>query len=105
MPWWTWIALAFFIVAFVAGLVIVTMAFFQLRDLQDRAERMATAAEELSVRAAALEQRALTVEQNQARLEARLNRLARSRERLGVLTWALRDATKDLTSFRSVLRK
>jgi hypothetical protein len=105
MPWWTWIALAFFIVAFVAGLVIVTMTFFQLRDLQDRAERMATASEELSIRAAALEQRALTVEQNQARLEARLNRLARSRERLGVLTWALRDATKDLTSFRSVLRK
>jgi hypothetical protein len=105
MPWWTWIALAFFIVAFVAGLVIATTAFLRLRDLQVRAERMATAAEELSIRAAALEQRALTVEENQARLEAHLNRLARSRERLGVLTWALRDATKDLTSFRSALRK
>ena len=105
MPWWTWTALAFFIVAFAAGLVIATMAFLRLRDLQPRAERMATAAEELSLRAAALEQRALTVEANQARLEAHLNRLARSRERLGVLTWALRDATKDLTSFRSTLRK
>jgi hypothetical protein len=105
MPWWTWIALAFFIVAFLAGIIIAAAAFVRLRDLQARAEAMATAAEELTVRAAALEQRALTVEQNQARLEAHLNRLARSRERLGVLTWALRDATKDLTSFRSALRK
>jgi uncharacterized membrane protein YcjF (UPF0283 family) len=105
MPWWTWVALAFFVVAFGAGLVIAVMAFVRLRDLQDRAERIATAAEELSTKAVALEQRALTVEQNQARLETHLSRLARSRERLDVLTWALRDATKDLTSFRSALRK
>jgi uncharacterized membrane protein YcjF (UPF0283 family) len=105
MPWWTWVALAFFLVAFVGGIAIAVMAFLRLRDLQDRAERMATAAEELGAKAVALEQRALTVEQNQARLEAHLSRLARSRERLDVLTWALRDATKDLTSFRSVLRK
>ena len=105
MPWWTWVALAFFVVAFVAGIVIAVMAFVRLRDLQDRAEKMAAAVEELSAKAVALEQRALTVEQNQARLEAHLSRLVRSRERLDVLTWALRDATKDLTSFRSVLRK
>src|SRR5829696_5228754 len=84
MPWWTWVALAFFIGAFLAGLVIAVMAFFRLRDLQARAERMATAAEQLSANAMALEQRALTVEQNQARVEAHLSHLARSRERLGV---------------------
>ena len=105
MPWWTWVALAFFIAAFVAGLVFALRGFMRMRDLQDRAEAMAATLEDLAVKAEALEQRALTVEQNQARLETHLARLARSRERLDVLTWALRDATKDLTSFRSVLRK
>jgi uncharacterized membrane-anchored protein YhcB (DUF1043 family) len=105
MPWWTWVALAFFIAAFVAGLAFAVVGFIRMRDLQDRAEAMATACEELMVKAEALEQRALTVEQNQARLEAHFARLARSRERLGVLTWALHDATKDFTSFRNAFRK
>jgi hypothetical protein len=105
MPWWTWVALAFFIAAFVAGLAFAIVGFMRMRDLQARAEAMAAASEELMVKAEALEERALTVEQNQARLEAHFARLTRSRERLGVLTWALRDATKDLTSFRNALRK
>jgi hypothetical protein len=105
MPWWTWVALAFFVAAFVAGLLYALRGFMRMRDLQGRAEAMATALEDLTVKAEALEQRTLTVEQNQARLEAHLARLARSRERLGVLTWALRDATKDLTTLRNALRK
>jgi hypothetical protein len=105
MPWWTWVALAFFIAAFVAGLAFALVGFMRMRDLQARAEAMAAASEELMVKAEALEERALTVEQNQARLEAHFARLERSRERLGVLTWALRDATKDLKSYRNALRK
>ena len=105
MPWWTWVALAFFIAAFLAGLAYAFAGFMRMRDLQARAEAMAAACEELMVKAEALEERAVTVEQNQARLEAHFARLERSRERLGVLTWALRDATKDLTTFRKTLRK
>jgi uncharacterized membrane protein (DUF106 family) len=105
MPWWTWIAIAVFAAAFVAGLAVALVAVRRMRELQSRAEAMTVAFEELMAKTEALEQRALTVEENRARLEAHLAGLARSRERLGVLTWALRDATRDLTSFRNALRK
>ena len=115
MPWWTWIALglfaltvvaaAIFAAAFVVGLGVAVAGIRRMRELQSRAEAMTAVFEELMAKAEALEQRALTVEENRARLDAHLVRLAHSREKLGVLTWALRDATRDLTSFRNALRK
>jgi predicted nuclease with TOPRIM domain len=105
MPWWTWIAIAFFAAAFVIGVGVAVAGIRRLRELQSRAEAMTAAFEELMAKAEALEQRAMTVEENRARLESHLARLGRSREKLGVLTWALRDATRDLTSFRKTLRK
>ena len=105
MPWWTWIAIAFFAAAFVVGVAVAFAGIRRMRELQSRAEAMTAAFEELMAKAEALEQRALTVEENRARLEAHLARLGRSREKFGVLTWALRDATRDLTSFRNALRK
>src|SRR5919106_1944258 len=105
MPWWTWIAIAFFAAAFVIGIAVAFVAVKRMRELQSRAEAMTAAFEELMAKAEALERRALTVEENRARLESHLARLGRSREKLGVLTWALRDATRDLTIFRNALRK
>jgi hypothetical protein len=105
VPWWTWIGLAFFAGVLVVAVAVALVGLRRLSRLQASAEGMTAAFEELTARAEALERRAMAVEENRARLEEHFGRLDRSRERLGVLTWALRDATKDLAGFRNLLRK
>jgi cell division protein FtsB len=105
MPWWTWIALAFFTAVLVLAAVVALMGLRRIRQLHASAEGMTAAFEDLTAKAEALERRAATVEEQRARAAEHFARLARSRERLGVLTWALRDATKELTSLRTLLRK
>jgi hypothetical protein len=105
VPWWTWIALGFFAAALVATLVLAFVGVRRIRGLQARAEEMTAAFEQLTSKAEELERRAETVEERRAQLEEHFARLGRSRERLSVLTWALRDATRGLTGLRSALRK
>jgi hypothetical protein len=105
VPWWTWLALAFFVVVLVATTGVAFVGIRRLRSAQASAEAMLVAFEGLAAKAELLEERAAAVEERRAHVEEHFARLARSRERLGVLTWALKDATRELTSFRKLLRK
>jgi cell division protein FtsB len=105
VPWWTWIALGFFLVTLVATAVVAFVGARRVQRAQASAEAMTAAFEDLARKVEELEQRAAVVEKRRARVEEHVARLGRSRERLSVLTWALRDATRELTSLRSVLRK
>jgi cell division protein FtsB len=105
VPWWTWIALGFFAVVLAAALVVGFVGVRRVGRLQESAEAMAASFEALAQRAEELERRAATVEERRAVMEEHFARLGRSRQRFAVLTWALRDATRELTSLRSVLRK
>jgi cell division protein FtsB len=105
VPWWTWIALGFFGVVLGASLLLGFVWVRRMGQLQASAEAMTASFEALSQRAEELELRAATVEERRAVVEDHFARLGRSRERLAVLTWALRDATRELTSLRRVLRK
>jgi hypothetical protein len=105
VPWWTWIALGFFVVVLVATAAAAFVGVRRLRRAQASAEAMLVAFEGLAVKAEQLEERAMGAEERRARVEEHFARLARSRERLGVLTWALRDATRELTGLRNLLRK
>jgi hypothetical protein len=105
VPWWTWIALGFFVVVLVATTAVGFVGIRRLRSAQASAEAMLLAFEGLAAKAEQLEERAASVEERRARVEEHFARLARSRERLGVLTWALKDATRELTSLRKLLRK
>jgi hypothetical protein len=105
VPWWTWIALGFFSVVLAASLLLGFVWVRRIGQLQASAEAMTASFEALSQRAEELQRRAAAVEERRAVVEEHFARLDRSRERLGVLTWALRDATRELTRLRSVLRK
>jgi hypothetical protein len=105
MPWWTWTALGFFGVVLVASMAVAAVGIRRLRSAQASAEAMTLAFEGLAAKAEQLETRAAAVEARRARVEEHFARLGRSRERLGVLTWALKDATRELTSLRRLLRK
>jgi hypothetical protein len=105
VPWWTWIAIGFFVVVLVATIVVGFVGVRQLRSAQASAEAMLLAFEGLTAKAEQLEERAASVEEKRAHVEEHFARLARSRERLGVLTWALGDATRELTGLRKLLRK
>ena len=105
VPWWTWISLGFFGVALIAATAVAFVGIRRLGSAQASAEAMMLAFEGLAAKAEQLEERAAAVEEQRARVEEHFARLAQSRERLGVLTWALRDATRGLTSIRKLLRK
>jgi uncharacterized protein HemY len=105
VPWWTWLALSFFVLVLFASIAVGFVGLRRLRSAQATAEAMMVAFEGLAAKAEHLEERAAAVEERRARVEEHFARLARSRERFGVLTWALRDATRELTGLRNLLRK
>ena len=106
VPWWTWVALAFFVVvAMVAGVVAAVLtarALRRARALQavvdDDVERLLEAVEAVEARLAAVEERRTLVER---RVEA----LRRSVEKLSVLQWALSDTRSAVTRLRRAVPK
>jgi predicted RNase H-like nuclease (RuvC/YqgF family) len=106
MPWWTWLALGFFALAFVATGIFAVYAIGKVRraqavaeQLQTRVDGLARTAEQIERRLAQAQARAEELERERARLEVSLDRLS-------VLTWALSDARKNVTRLRrTYLRK
>ena len=103
MPWWTWIALGFFVAMLVIGAVYALLVIRSLEVLEATSERIATALEELAVKSEALERRN---EEVQARREAALahfEHLNATLERFSVLTWALGDVARTVSGLRAAL--
>jgi septal ring factor EnvC (AmiA/AmiB activator) len=102
VPWWTWLALGVFLASVVGIAVFAAFAYGRLKRfaaaakaIEKRLDELARSAEELEKRMEAAQARAEEAEAHAARLE-------RSLERLGVLTWALRDARKDVKRIREL---
>jgi predicted RNase H-like nuclease (RuvC/YqgF family) len=106
VPWWTWLALGFFLAALVAGAVFTVFALGRLKraaavsgELQARLDGVAAQSEELERRLERTQARTEEIETAKARVDASLARLS-------VLTWALSDARSDVTRLRrTYLRK
>jgi uncharacterized membrane protein YcjF (UPF0283 family) len=103
MPWWTWTALVFFIVAVLAGIVVVGVGFFRMRTLEATGRQLEAELEELTQKSAELEARLERADQRAQLVERKLAHLDRSLERLSVLTWALGDASKAISAVRSAV--
>jgi ABC-type bacteriocin/lantibiotic exporter with double-glycine peptidase domain len=103
MPWWTWIALAFFLLAVVIGAAVTFLSLRQMRRLQATGAEVAAALEELTRKTEELERRLEHASECAEMVEKRLDLLNESLERLSVLTWALDDVGKTISQLRSAI--
>ena len=103
MPWWTWIALAFFLLAVVIGAAVTFLSLRQMRRLQATGAEVAAALEEVTRKTEELERRLEQASERAERVEERLDHLSESLERLSVLTWALGDVAKTISQLRSAI--
>jgi hypothetical protein len=103
MPWWTWIALGFFVAVLVVGAVYTLLLMRSLRVLEAASERVATALEELAVKSEALERRSAEVEARREAALAHFEHLNATLERFSVLTWAIGDVARTVSGVRAAL--
>ena len=97
MPWWTWTALAIFVLVVLVGAAVTILAFLQMRRLTTAGKDITRSLEDLSVKTAALEARLEHAEQRADLVERKMAQLQGSFERLSVLTWAAGDVRRVLS--------
>jgi hypothetical protein len=97
MPWWTWTALAIFVLVVCAGVAVAFAAFLQMMRLTSAGKDVALSLEELAGKTEALEARLAHAEQRADLVERKMAKLNRSFERLSVLTWAVGDVRRVLS--------
>jgi uncharacterized protein YoxC len=103
MPWWTWIALGFFIVVILLGATVTFLSLRQMRRLQRTGADVAGALDGVTQKTEELERRLEHASERAEMVEKRLDRLSESLERLSVLTWALGDVGKAISQLRSAI--
>ena len=97
MPWWTWTALAIFVLVMCIGVAVAFAAFLQMRRLGTAGKDVARSLEELTAKTEALEARLEHAEQRAELVERKMAQLQASFERLSVLTGALGDVRRVLS--------
>jgi len=103
MPWWTWIALGFFMVVILVGATVTFLSLRQMRRLQRAGVDVADALDGVTQKTEELERRLEHASERAEMVEKRLDRLRESLERLSVLTWALGDVGKAISQLRSAV--
>ena len=103
VPWWTWIALAFFAAVVASGAAVAIVSLLRLRHARSTGEQLAAAADDLTRKTEELERRLEHASERAELVERRVARLEASLERLGVLRWALGDVTKAISQVRSAV--
>jgi uncharacterized protein YoxC len=103
MPWWTWVALGFFVLVVAAGAAIVLLALLQMRRVRTTGVELAGALDGLTRRTEDLEDRLEHAAERAELVERRMARLQGSMERLSVLTWALGDVGRTISQVRSAV--
>ena len=91
MPWWTWTALAIFVLIVCVGAAVAFLAVVQMRRLTTAGTDVARALEEVATKTEALQSRVEHAERRADLVERKMAKLHRSFERLSVLTWAMGD--------------
>ena len=103
MPWWTWAALAFFVLVVATSAAVAVLSLLRMRRLNVTGERVAVALDDLTRKTEDLERR-LDQAQEQAELvDRKVAKLNASIEQLSVLTWALGDVAKTVSQVRSAV--
>jgi hypothetical protein len=103
MPWWTWLALGFFVLVVAAGGAIVLVTLLQMRRVRTTGVELAGALDELTRRTEDLERRLEQANERAELVERRMARLQGSMERLSVLTWALGDVGRTISQVRTAV--
>jgi hypothetical protein len=101
MPWWVWLSVAFFVVVFVGFVgVLFVLALRVFRQLGTTRRAAFSALDGLASASEAVGRRAEHLEERTAAVALSVERLRTSLDRLGVLRWALRDATSAVAQLR-----
>src|SRR5215203_5167783 len=103
MPWWTWAALVFFVLAAVASAAVTVLSLMRMRRLSATGDRVAVALDDLTRKTEDLERRLEHAQEQAELVERKVAKLNASMERLSVLTWALGDVAKTVSQFRSAV--
>jgi Flp pilus assembly protein TadG len=103
MPWWTWTALAIFVLVVCVGIAVSFAAFLQMRRLSTAGKDVARALEEVATKTDALEARLEHAEQRAALVERKMAQLQASFERLSVLNWALGDVRRTVSGITDAI--
>jgi hypothetical protein len=103
VPWWTWVALAFFSAVVLAASIVALLALRSLGALEAVGERLEDAFEDLDKKSRELEHRAARASDRVESAEPHFEHLRVSLDRFSVLTWAIGDMAKTVGRLRSGL--
>jgi ABC-type bacteriocin/lantibiotic exporter with double-glycine peptidase domain len=103
MPWWTWMALVFFVVVILAGATVTFLSLRQMRRLQATGADVTGALDDVTQKTEELERRLEHASERAEMVQKRLDRLSESLEQLSVLTWAMGDVGKTISQLRTAI--
>jgi hypothetical protein len=103
VPWWTWVALGFFLAVLVAAGILALLAFRTLGALASIGERLAAALEDLAAKGEELERRSSRATGALESVDPHVAHLQATLERFSVLTWALGDVARSIGRVRSAV--
>jgi outer membrane murein-binding lipoprotein Lpp len=103
VPWWTWVALGFFVAVILAGGVVALVAFRALGALQATGEQLTVALEELAAKSEQLERSSERAAERLEAAEPHFEHLRATLDRFSVLTWALGDVAKTVGEVRNAV--
>ena len=103
VPWWTWVALGFFVAVVLAAGIMAALALRTLGALEAVSDRLALALEDLAGKGEELERRAARSTARVESAEPHFEHLRTTLDRFSVLTWALGDAARTASRLRSAM--
>jgi hypothetical protein len=103
VPWWTWIALGFFVAVVAAGALVAVASLLRVRRAQTTGVDVVGALDDLTHKTEELEARLEHAAERAEHVEVKIAQLQESLERLSVLTWALGDVGKTIAQVRSAV--
>ncbi|HEX5469778.1 MAG TPA: hypothetical protein VFW80_12100 [Gaiellaceae bacterium] len=103
MPWWTWVALGFFVAVVLAAGTLALLAFRTLGALARIGERLAAALDDLAAKGEELERRSASATEGFESVEPHFAHLQTTLDRFSVLTWALGDVARSVGRLRSAV--
>src|SRR6266511_688348 len=103
MPWWTWVALVFFVLVVAASAAVAVVSRLRRRRLHATGDRVAVALDDLRRKTEDLERRLEHAQEQAELVERNVAKLNDSMEQLSVLTWALGDVAPTVSQMRSAV--
>ena len=103
VPWWTWTALALFVLVVAAATVVAFLSLLRMRRARRTGRELAALLDDLTRKTEELERRLEHAGERAELVERKVEGVQASLERLSVLTWALGDVSKTISQVRSAV--